>query len=170
MYTRFPLSQHPFSILAKAAILESTSLMHQLDPTTRMKLDHFLLFGPDPALHAPIPQRSLDQTLAELELVQTLALQRELEKEVFGDLRDLLTIDDLPALECDDGALSPTATITTPTTTPTFALPPPSRATPTPHKKRSHSKKRAMSTSDTLTHETTNAMSLKERRQFRRPP
>lgn len=170
MYTRFPLSQHPFSILAKAAILESTALMHQLHPTTRMKLDHFLLFGPDPAAHRPrTPQLPLNQTLAELELVQALALQRELENEIFRDLAELLTIDDLAELECGDGALSPTITSPTITTPTTFALPPPARATPTPHKI-SHKRKRATSTSETLTHDTTNAMSLKERRQFLRPP
>lgn len=77
----FPPTTHSFSILARVALLESSTISTRLTDTTRLQLNNFLLQGSQTP-HRPRPQQSLQETVDELSIIATHAVIRAILQHV----------------------------------------------------------------------------------------
>jgi hypothetical protein len=71
----FSPTTHTFSILARVALLEASTISTRLTETTRFQLNNFLLQGSQPP-HHPRPQQSLQELIDELDVIATNAVIR----------------------------------------------------------------------------------------------
>lgn len=70
----FPPTTHKFSILARVALLEASTVASRLDDATRSKLQHFIVAGSQP--HNPRAQQSLHEIISDLDVIATNAVIR----------------------------------------------------------------------------------------------